>query len=280
MAKQTAALEREENGTIKLTISLPWEEVQKEKETVIENAVKNAELPGFRKGKAPRKMVEEKLDPLKIQEEVLRTLLPKAYVQAVEEHKIAPIMNPKIHVEKLEDGKAWIFSALTCERPKIEMGDYKDKVKGITAKAKIIIPGKEEAKKEPSLDELVKAVLDSMKVTVPELLVEQEVDRLLSQLLDDVKRLGLTLDQYLASTGRNAEQLREEYKKRAENDIKLELALSQIAEDEKISVDEKEIEEAILKAKDEKEKKHLEANRYMLASIIRQQKTLDFLKNL
>ena len=59
-----------------------------------------------------------------------------------------------------------------------------------------------------------------------------------------------------------------------------ESAPAEIAESEKITVEEKEIEEAIQKAKSEEEKKHLEGNKYLLAAILRQQKTLDFLKNL
>ncbi|MBI3069684.1 MAG: hypothetical protein HYY87_00060 [Candidatus Levybacteria bacterium] len=89
-----------------------------------------------------------------------------------------------------------------------------------------------------------------------------------------------TLEQYLASTNRTAATLRAEYEKKAENDIKLEFALQKIAEVEKVTVEEKEIEEAIQKVKTEEEKKHLSANRYLLASILRQQKTLDFLKSL
>ena len=102
----------------------------------------------------------------------------------------------------------------------------------------------------------------------------------MAQTLDEVKRLGLTLDQYLASTGRNTEALREEYAKKAEGDIKLEFILQKIAEDEKITVEEKEIDEAITQAKTEVERQNLQNNRYLLASIIRQQKTLDFLRNL
>ena len=98
--------------------------------------------------------------------------------------------------------------------------------------------------------------------------------------MDEVKRLGLTLDQYLASTGRNTEALRTEYAKKAENDIKLEFLLQKIADDEKITVEETEIDEAIGQAKTEAEKQNLQNNRYLLASIIRQQKTLDFLRSL
>ena len=117
-------------------------------------------------------------------------------------------------------------------------------------------------------------------VKIPRIIIDQEVDRLLSQILDEVKRLGLTLDQYLASTGRNTESLRKEYEVKAENDVRLEFVLSKIAETERIKVEEKEIDEAVAQAKSEAERQNLEKNRYLLSGIIRQQKTLDFLRSL
>ena len=99
------------------------------------------------------------------------------------------------------------------------------------------------------------------------------MERLLAQTLDDIKKLGLTLDQYLSSTNKTPEILRDEYKRKAENDIKLEFALQKIAETEQITVETGEINEAIQKAKDENERKHLENNRYMLSSILRNQKS-------
>lgn len=271
-------LEKQENGTIKLSITIPEAEIKKTKEKVIEEAVKNTEISGFRKGKAPRKLVEEKIDQVKVREEILKELLPKAYIAAVKEHNINPIINPKVHIEKIEEGKDWQFHALTAEMPKVDLGSYKENIQKITAKSKIAIPGKEQ--QSPNFDEIVKALLESAKVTIPEILVEQEIDKLLSQTLDEIKKLGLTLDQYLASTGKTAEVLRSEYAKKAGDDLKLELVLQKVAETENITVDDKEIEEAILKAKDDTERKSLEANRYLLAAILRQQKTLDFLKSL
>jgi len=151
-------------------------------------------------------------------------------------------------------------------------------LKKVTAKGKIVIPGKEQ--QEANFDDIVKAILDTVKVTIPSLLTDQEVDRLLSHTLDEIKKLGLSLDQYLASTGKTAENLREEYRQKAEKDIKMEFALQKIADTENISVEQQEIDEAISKAKDDEERTHLESNRYLLANIIRQQKTLDFLKQL
>ena len=273
-----ATVNREENGTIKLTIALPWAEVKRVKQEVINEAIKNAELPGFRKGKAPSELVEKNLDQAKVTDEVLKRLLPQAYIEAVQANGIHPIMNPKIQIEKITEGEDWQFTALTTETPEVKLGNYKDAVQKITAKSKIIVPGQEQ--KQPNFDEIVKAVLESVSVTIPPLLVEQEVDRLLAHTLEEIKKLGLTLDQYLASTGKSPEVLRKEYEEKAMNDIKLELTLQRIAETENITVEEKEIDEAIQKAKDPQEKQHLEGNRYLLASILRQQKTLDFLRDL
>lgn len=273
-----STLAKHDDGTIDLTITIPTAKVEEAFKKVLDATVKSATMPGFRKGKAPKKMVEEQVDNAKVREEVLRDLLPEAYIESVKEHNIKPIINPKIHVQKIDDGKDWVITAKTAEAPTIDLNGYKDAVGKVTAKSKIIVPGKEPT--PPSMDEVMDALVKSVKITVPSLLIEREVDRLLSQLLNEVKSLGLSLDQYLSSTGKTPEQLRDEYVLKATTDITVEFSLQEIAEKEKITVEEKEIDEAIRKAKDEVEKKHLEANRYLLASILRQQKVLDFLRNL
>ncbi len=277
--------DKQQEGTIKLAITIPLNDVKKAQDEVIEAAVKNANVAGFRQGKAPRKLVEENLDKEKIREEVLKKLLPLFYVESVRQHNLKPIINPKIHVDELEEGKDWKFTAITCEAPSIDLKDYKENIKKLTAAAtfdvakdKIIVPGKEE--KKTNFDEIVAALLDSISVTVPTILLDLEVERLLAQTLDEIKSLGLTLESYLQSTGKNIISLKAEYAKKAEGDIKLEFALQKVAEKEHITVEEKEVSEAIQKAKDDKERQSLEGNRYLLASILRQQKTLDFLKNL
>lgn len=275
---QNAKLTKQEDGSIVLNVIIPQADIQKTREEVIEEIVKNTTLPGFRKGMAPKKLVAEKIEPMKLQEDILRKLLPKAYAEAVKEHNLKPIVSPKIHVEKIEEGKDWEFSATTCEMPKVTLTDYKKKVQDITAKAKIVLPGKE--KQEPNMDEVMKAVMESVKVTIPGILTENEVERRLAQLLDEIKTLGLSLDQYLASTHKTIEQIKKEYEEKAKEDLTFEFSLQKIADDEKITVEQKELEEALGQAKDDAERKNLEANIYVLATILRQQKTLDFLKHL
>lgn len=271
-------VERKDDGTIEIKMTLPWSIVKKEWEIVVEEMIKTADLPGFRKGKAPKKLVEEKLDKSRIKEEVIRKLLPEAYGEAVKENNIKPIIDPQIHIDgEIVEGKDWSLHAITCEAPEVNLGTYKAEVKKITAKSKIVVPGK--ANEEPKLNEIVDALIKSVEVKIPAILIQNEADRLLSQMLDEVKKLGMSLDQYLASTGKKAEDIRAEYARKAERDLKLEFILQKIAVTEKITVEDSELEKTIEKAKPE-EKASLAQNKYLLASIIRQQKTLDFLKSL
>lgn len=266
------------DGTIEFRLTIPWDKAKIVWGVVVEEMAKNANLPGFRKGKAPKNLVEGNLDKAKIRDEVVRHLLPAVYAQAVKDNNVKPIIDPRIHVdEALVEGKDWEFHAITCEAPVVELGNYKDEVKKITAKSKIVVPGKEA--ETPPFDEIVKSLLETVKVTVPQVLVEREVDRLLTQTLEEIKKLGMNLDQYLSSTKKTAEDLRAESAVKANTDLKLEFILQKIAESEKITADETDIEKTIENAQPA-EKEGLRANKYLLASIIRQQKTLDFLKSL
>ncbi|MBI5619527.1 hypothetical protein HY950_01035 [Candidatus Gottesmanbacteria bacterium] len=287
----TSSLNRLADATVELTITIPWSDVAKTYETAVAEAVKHAEVSGFRKGNAPRKVVEEQLDKTKVYEEVLKDLLPKVYNQAVTDQKLHPIINPKIELKEASEGKDWIVRAVTCEKPDVTMGNYQQAIKDLKAsrQKKIWVPGQEPKEggknppaggEKPSLDELLKALFTSVTITIPSLLVEHEVNRLLSDLIDQTKKLGLTVEQYLASSGRTAETIRHEYEEQAKRTLTLEFSLEEIADKEGILVSDDDIARVIQTAKTEEEKKALESQRYYLASVLRRQKTLDFLTSL
>src|SRR5258706_15102316 len=118
----TSTIQRLPDGTIELTITIPWVDVTKTYEHVIEHMVEEAELPGFRKGKAPRELVEKSIEKTKVYEEALKTLIPKNYNDAITQQKIKPIVNPKIELKDASEGKDWVFRALTCEKPTVALG--------------------------------------------------------------------------------------------------------------------------------------------------------------
>jgi trigger factor len=277
------------DGTIELTITIPWSEIEKIYNDVVNQTVQNAEISGFRKGKAPRNVVEEKLDKNKTYEAVLKRLIPDVYQKAVEETKIKPIITPKIELSDAIEKKDWVVRAQTCEKPALTIGDYKKAVTELkVAKTKKIwVPGQETPQNadkdkptKPTLDEILKTVYDQISIILPTLLIDHEVNRLLSDLIDQTKKLRLNVEQYLSSTGRTAESIRNEYINQAKRTLSLEFALEEIANRESITVTEDDISHVIKTAKTDEEKKTLENQRYYIASVLRRQKTLDFLASI
>ena len=247
------------------------------------------EVEGFRKGKAPHDIALKNVDQGKVYGEVVNEVLPEAYAQAVREHNLTPVVSPKIQIVTAEENKDWVFKATGAEKPEVELNNYKDEIKTINSKGKIWTPGegtKEEtpeektAKESQRVSEVIEKLLAVAKVELPDLLVEEEVSRLLSQLVDDVRKAGLTIDQYLASTGRKIEDLQDQYRLQAERALKLEFILGKIAEEEKLTVSEQELNKVMEKETDPKAKEALKNQAYLLASVLRREKTLNYLLSL
>lgn len=276
-----STIQKTDDGSIELTITIPWKEIQDMYEVVITETASATEVARFRKGKAPKQIVEENIDKTKTYEETIKRLVPKAYTAAVTEHKIAPIMMPQIELKSAEEGKDWVVLARTCERPVITLKDYKQAISDLKASKtpKIIVPGQEkpgdEKAKGPSVDEVLDALLLTIEAKLPGILLEHEVTHQLSQLVDQTKKLGLTVEQYLASTGKTADGIRADYKAQAAKNLTLEFGLEAIADKESVTVSDEEVNKLLATAKSDEERKTLEGQRYYLTSLIRRQKTLD-----
>ncbi len=289
-----SALNKQSDGTIELTITIPQKRVKKAYEETVQKLTKTIAVKGFRKGKAPRKLVEGKLDKSKVYEEVLKELVTKVYVEAIQEHQLQPIINPQIQVVSMEEAKDWIIKAITCELPKVKLGQYKEIIRKALAAEKIWVPGKEMNAKDAKsstqngkgesqrINKALEALLKTVKVKVPKLLIENEVNRMLSRLLDQTNRLGLTLEQYLASSGKTTDQIRGEYQKTSEEQIKLELILAAIADKEGIEVKESEVEAMIKAVPEEKARQSADtpAQRAYIKQILRKRAVIDNLMKL
>lgn len=282
----TTALSRLEDGTIELTLTISWDTIQKTYALVVDDFVKEAEMPGFRKGKAPKAMVEESLDKNKVYEETIKRIVPQAYTDAVAEHKLKPILMPQIDLKSAEEGKDWQVMARTCETPVVTVGDYKKAIVELkTAKTKkIYLPGQSEEKtdekdRKPTLDEILDKVLTVTNAKLPTILVEHETNHQLSQLVDQTRKLGLTVEQYLASSGKTSESIRAEYAQQTRRTLSLEFALEFIAQKEQVKVDEADIAKILATAKSDAERKSLEKEQAYLTTLVKRQKTVDLLMN-
>jgi len=283
----TVAVNRLANGTIELTITIQWADIQITHNQVVDKFVAETELPGFRKGKAPRNVVEEKLDKAKVYEEVLKQVVPKVYADAVKQENIVPIISPRIEIIAAKEETDWQFKALTCEKPVVKLGNYLQALNDLKKNQppKIWVPGKGEKSDDKSkpnglpLEEIVKALLQNNQVNLPTLLVDDEINRMLSRLIDQTQKLGITVEQYLVSQNKTSDSLKAEYREQASQNLALEFILEAIANQENITVTDEEIEKIINETKDPKEQEALRAQKYYLATILRRQKTLDKLSN-
>lgn len=256
-----SVLATSDDGTVQLTITIPQAQVAEAKKEALKHIIEGLEVPGFRKGKVPEDIAQRHIEKQKLYEHALQHLLPEAYRQAVQEHSLKPVISPRFELLSTDDdsprgeaGKDWSVRATTCELPEITLGDYKKIITGSAKAQDIWVPGKDPSgdsgqAKKPTREEkeqkVIKALFDSVEIRIPKLLVEEEVSHKLSQLLDQLQKLGVTIEQYLASTGKNVDMLRQEYAKQAEDSLKLVLSLNKIAETEKITVEDKEINEAM-----------------------------------
>lgn len=275
--------------TFEITIIIAWKEINQAREKTIEKIGETLEIKGFRKGKSPKNLILEKVGPQKITEEALNLIVPDKYSKAVLKLGLHPIATPKIELVSAKENQDWTIKFTSCEAPDVNLGTYKQDLSKIKSAPEIWKPGdksdeknkkSELEQKEEKLQKAVNFLLENIKVDVSDLLLEQEVNHKLSQLLEQTQKLGITIDQYLSSTGKTLDSLKQEYQKTAARNLAFEFILQKISETEGIQITPEEIEKAVSGAKNDEEKKELESKKYFLAGLLRQQKTLDFLADL
>lgn len=274
------------DGGIQINFTVPFEIVSREREESLKEYAKDLEVPGFRKGMAPLEKVREKVPAESLIEHTLSHILPHALADAIVTHKIKPAIYPKFELVSAKEDEDWQIRAVTCELPEVKLGDYKEAVTGALRAKKLWTPGKDE-KAAPSGEEkqqeIINALLGTIKIEIPKILIEEEVNARLANLLDRIEKLGLTLESYLASLGKNPENLRAEYAESAKNTITLDLALEKIAEEQKITASEAKIDEVVKSSSTDPkvlEKLNSPEQRRLVAGIIRRRSALDYLGTL
>ncbi len=118
-------VENLEHNMAKLTIEVPAEEVEKALQNAYMKQKKQISMPGFRKGKVPRQMVEKMYGPSIFYDDAVNTLLPDAYGKAYDECELEIASRPTIDIVQIEKGKPFIFTAEVAVKPEVKLGEYK-----------------------------------------------------------------------------------------------------------------------------------------------------------
>lgn len=142
-------LEKIEKNTATLEIEVSEEQFEKGIQKAYKKNVGRFNIPGFRKGKAPRVIIERYYGEGVFYEDAINEVCPEAYQAAVDQHKLHPVDRPEIDIVQLEKGKPFIFKAIVTVKPEVVLGDYK----GIRV----------EKKEYPVTDEDVDKELENMR---------------------------------------------------------------------------------------------------------------------
>ena len=118
-------VEKLEKNMAKLTIEVSAEDLDKAMEKAYQKQKSRISIPGLRKGKAPRKMIESMYGKGVFMEDAVNSLVPQEYTKALGECDLEIVSQPEINVTQMEPGKALIFTADVAVKPEVTLGDYK-----------------------------------------------------------------------------------------------------------------------------------------------------------
>ncbi len=144
-------VEKLEKNMAKLTIEVSADDLEKALQGAYKKQKNRIALPGFRKGKVPRQMIEKMYGAEIFYDDAANELIPKAYADAYEECELDIVSRPEIDVVQIEKGKPFIFTAEVAVKPEVTLGEYKglevDKVSTRVTQKEIEEKLKEEAEK-------------------------------------------------------------------------------------------------------------------------------------
>ncbi|MFR8237014.1 MAG: trigger factor [Dorea sp.] len=144
-------VEKLEKNMAKLTIEVSAEELEKALQSAYQKQKSKISIPGFRKGKVPRQMIEKMYGAAIFYDDAVNELIPKAYSDAYDECELDIVSQPEINVVQIEKGKPFIFTAEVATKPEVTLGEYKglkvDKISTRVTQKEVDAKIQEEAEK-------------------------------------------------------------------------------------------------------------------------------------
>jgi len=308
----------EEKGSqFSLTIEVPTETLEKFKDESVRELVATTELDGFRKGKAPEKMILETIGDMALAEKVAYKAINNLAPIVIMNEKIEAMTMPSIDITKLAVGSPLEFKMVVTKFPKIELPDYKKIAKSVPeekatdieekemdeyidylrkqrAQAEAMSKGekfdaekselpeltndfvktlgkfetveqfKEELKKNMSEEKkqktaearrlkIMEGIIDETKVDVPDVLIDEEVEKMMQKFKFDIEQYKMNMDDYLKQLEKTEDDLRAEWKPDATKRAKMNLILPEIAKKEKLVADAAAVEKEVAHIKEHQE---------------------------
>jgi len=270
-----------ENTTF--TITLKAADIAETRSKVLKHAQQHAKFEGFRQGKAPLAMVEERLGENRVRDMILEDLLSLAYTNYVREHKIFPLTDPDVTIGSIEADKDWTFHVAVAEMPEIALPDFKKIVADTKKKHDLWKETKKkdtdeteevpaEVKRQQQISALLEAIIEKTSIKIPELLLRKETERQLHEFSHQLEHMNLEINDYLEKIGKSLQDIQQEYAARSLMNLQVEFLLGAIVREEKIELPEKEVADILAQVENPTD----EQRQYVISSLLKQ-KAVDLL---
>lgn len=246
-----------EKSEVELKFEIPVEEFEKHIDQAIKNLGANIEAPGFRKGNAPREVIEKQIGEEKILFTAADLSIQENYIKALDEKGIEVVASPRIEILKLAKGNPFEFKATTAVLPAIELPPYKEIVGKLKAKPvevtkeeiERIKKEKEKWEQERLRQEILEKIAEKAKIEIPAVLLEQEKLRMMENFKKGVAtNLQIGFEEYLKKINKTEKEILDSFLPEVEKRVKTSLVLREIGRVEKIEVTDKEIDEDLKKS--------------------------------
>jgi trigger factor len=135
-------VERTDTHMVKLTIEVPEDQFGQDLDRTYRSIANEIKIPGFRKGKAPKRIIDAQVGQDVVLDEFVSTRVPGYFRAAVSDEDLAPIGDPEVDVEQLELGKPFIFTATVEVRPRLDLAP--DDYKGVTVERPTVVVSEDE----------------------------------------------------------------------------------------------------------------------------------------
>ncbi len=240
--------------------TIAWKKVASAYQKTLKKAAKKLKLAGFRTGKVPADVAEKNIDTTKLIEEALQQVLPDVYLVEIKKRKLEPLTVPRITPVTLAKGNDVVVKIEVAEKPTIDVKNYRK----ITKKAKQAAKKTHQSQTEKPqkldekhlLDHIYGALIQTIRPQVPELLITREVEYQLDQLIQRLKQAKIEFDAYLKQMGTDQRQLANNLATQAVGKMQLMFILDAIAKQEKLTINDKELDVYFDKTADQAMKIH------------------------
>ena len=213
--------EKVSGNKAKLTFTVPAEQFDEAMQKAYLKMRGRINVPGFRKGKAPRSLIERMYGEGVFYEDAFDLIFPEIYQEAVKAEDIHPVDQPNIDIDEIGAGQDLKFHLEVFVRPDVELGEYK----GLSVEA------------------------EQQKVT--DAMIDARAQQNVEEMAQRIQNQGISFETYLSWMGTNAEDFTKMQLQNAEKTIRQELALAKIAELEGLTVTEEDKDAELQKAADQ-----------------------------